>query len=233
MTHHTLLALDTSTGQHSVALQTPDQVDCRVWQGHGTGDLLVQETHALVHAAGGMERVQAVVVGTGPGSFTGLRVGAALARGLADASDTPLYGVPSVLAMLQTLPHDRPVWVAMDVRKGQIWGGPRTPGPGLEAGRALRLCPLDEFRAWAAADAPGDVLRVGDGWGRIDPALQAEHPRVPVASDLLGWLHAGSPVQEGDAVEPIYVRPSDAELHGPKQVTMPRVDRTRGGRGAG
>src|SRR5262245_39093573 len=93
-----LLALDTSTGQAGLAIDDGTVLAEQVWQaGRDHGRFLmpaVQETMARLGRR--PADLTAVAAARGPGSFTGLRVGLAVARGLAVALEVPLYGIPSL-----------------------------------------------------------------------------------------------------------------------------------------
>jgi tRNA threonylcarbamoyl adenosine modification protein YeaZ len=103
-----LLAIETATSRAVVALGTPAGVllAADAWDaGHRHSEELLARIAALLGTAG-LERplpgsLAAVVVGTGPGGFTGLRVGLATARGIARAAGARLVGVPTALALEQ------------------------------------------------------------------------------------------------------------------------------------
>ena len=96
----TLLALDTATSRVVVARGGFDGTleDAAGWAaGYRHGE-------RLLAPAGGRTAIGAVIVGTGPGAFTGLRVGIATAKGLAHGLGCPIVGVPSGLALLASVP---------------------------------------------------------------------------------------------------------------------------------
>ena len=97
-----LLAIDTATAIAVVALGTPegDLLVVDTWEaGHRHAEELLARVDALLGSAGigrpGPGSLAGVVVGTGPGGFTGLRVGLATARGIARVAGVPLIGVPT------------------------------------------------------------------------------------------------------------------------------------------
>lgn len=103
-----IIALETASPDISVALAAPDGTLLAVdgWasdrrQGHET---LPRLLGLLEESGHGLEEASAVAVGTGPGSFTGLRVGMSLAKGLAIALDLPLVGIPSLESWLAAEP---------------------------------------------------------------------------------------------------------------------------------
>jgi tRNA threonylcarbamoyl adenosine modification protein YeaZ len=102
-----LLAIDTATSRVVVARGALDGTleDAAGWEaGYRHGEALLPTIERLLAPAGGRAAIGAIVVGTGPGAFTGLRVGIATAKGLAHGLGCPIVGVPSGLALLAALP---------------------------------------------------------------------------------------------------------------------------------
>ena len=112
-----VLALDTSTPVTTCALLEDDSV---VWE--RSIDPPRKAGDVLPDALGGLEGVQGIAVGLGPGSFTGLRVGLASAKALAYARRLPVAGASS----LQALALDEPglVYAATEARKGELFVQP-------------------------------------------------------------------------------------------------------------
>jgi tRNA threonylcarbamoyladenosine biosynthesis protein TsaB len=102
-----LLALDTSTRSIGVALYDSDHVISEsVWISvdHHTVELAPGVEETLHRAGVSREELQALAVATGPGSFTGLRIGLALAKGMALALHIPLVGIPTLDALAASQP---------------------------------------------------------------------------------------------------------------------------------
>ena len=177
----------------------------------------------LTAAAVRIEDVDGVAVSIGPGSFTGLRVGLGLAKGIAYAGRLPLAAVPTLEA-LAWVAEGRPgdtVCAALDARKMEVYAALfAVRAEGLErltpdlalapAALAARLAPPC-LLVGDAAEVYGDVLA---SRATVRP-FATHHPRGGLIARL-GWdrLRAG---QGGDpgTLEPVYVRPSDAErTHG-------------------
>jgi tRNA threonylcarbamoyl adenosine modification protein YeaZ len=99
-----ILAIDTATTQAVIALGDQDGrvIDQRSWAaGYRHGEELLARVEALLgDAAVGTAALAGIVVGTGPGAFTGLRVGIATAKGLAHALALPIAGVSTGSALL-------------------------------------------------------------------------------------------------------------------------------------
>ncbi len=114
--------------------------------------------------------LDAIAVGIGPGSFTGLRTAIALAEGLAAARGIPLVGVSTGEALVGLSPH--PAWACTENRRGQLFLERFAPGP-LAEGPPVTL-------AEAALPSPGVLtLLVGDGAPRAAARLRARG--TPVA----------------------------------------------------
>ena len=156
-----------------------------------------------------------VVVTTGPGSFTGLRVGIAAARGLGLATELPVVGVSTLSAYAAPyLGADdiSPVVAAIDARHQQVYL--QVFGPG---GRTLigpRLAPLSEA-VRAASDASARI--VGSAAQAVADGL-AETAPMPVTVDArgapdIGWVaQIGAVVPEASApAKPQYLRAPDAQ----------------------
>jgi tRNA threonylcarbamoyladenosine biosynthesis protein TsaB len=142
--------------------------------------------------------LEALVVGTGPGSFTGVRLGLAAARGLALALDIPVAGVSTLDALAAGAPGAVPV---IDAKRREVF---------------VRVA--DELVAVPAAafEAPGGTC-VGDGAIRYREHLEATGAVVPPDDDVRhvprARFHIALAREFGPAeqVEPVYVRAPDAD----------------------
>jgi tRNA threonylcarbamoyl adenosine modification protein YeaZ len=184
-----LLAIDTATTRAVIALGTPDGslVDARDWvAGYRHGEELLARIEALLADHGiAPGALGGVIVGTGPGAFTGLRVGIATAKGLAHAMALPVAGVVTGQALISaagggpvvllqpagpsdlvlTRPGEHPVILA---------GG---TDPGLRPGERVVAVDL-ATRADDDATARGDAAQAG-----LAAALVAEGARRLAAGD--------------------------------------------------
>ncbi len=140
-----------------------------------------------------------LAVGVGPGSFTGVRIGLAAARGLALALDVPVAGVSTLEALAAGAPGAVPV---VDARRGEIFG--------LVSGHARCLAPDD-------LQVDEDRTYVGDGAVRYRDTIEERGGVVPPDGSELHVPHArfharlageGGPAE---LVEPVYLRAPDAE----------------------
>jgi tRNA threonylcarbamoyladenosine biosynthesis protein TsaB len=161
--------------------------------------------------------VDLVAVGTGPGSYTGLRVGITAARAFAYAAGAELLGIPSCDAWAGATPIDgRPLAVVLDARIKAVYLAlyRTSAGAWTRFGGPELLSPAD-----AAARIPADALVVGDGVapygdafaGRTASTAPARADATQVARLALGRLERGErdPI---DAVVPLYLRKTEAEL---------------------
>ena len=166
--------------------------------------------------------LEALAVSTGPGSFTGLRVGVATAKGLALALGLPVAPVPTLDALAWNLPFaDALVCPLLDARKGEVylalyrWSGDRMD-------RRSEYLALSPRGAAARLTSPAIVL--GDGVAACLPFLSdlgaglrvapASHsvPRAAVVGQLGGAMLKSGQAVTADALAPLYLRPSEAEL---------------------
>jgi tRNA threonylcarbamoyladenosine biosynthesis protein TsaB len=102
-----LLAIDTSTRIIGIAVYDGVQVQCEtIWNSHNyhTVELGPAVDEILSRAGTGIENLKALGVATGPGSFTGLRIGMALAKGIALARHLPIIGIPTLDIVAESLP---------------------------------------------------------------------------------------------------------------------------------
>jgi len=188
-----ILAFDTATDVASSALLDDDEVLGERWSAPGT---LLEDVDALLRQASARPTdVEALVVGTGPGSFTSTRIGLAAARGLALALGIDGAGVSTLAALAAGAEGALPV---IDARRGEVF----VPG--------------------VAAVAPENVaasgrLCVGDGAVRYREVLETRGAVIPPDDDPRhrprAALHARLAPAFGpvDAIEPIYARAPDAE----------------------
>lgn len=127
-----LLAIDTAGPDCAVAVARSDAAAAtilarareRIGRGHAERLMPMIEA-ALAEAGVGFNKLKRIAVTTGPGSFTGVRIGVAAARGLALALDIPAVGVGSLHALaFPLLRSDRyaTVAVALDARRGELFG---------------------------------------------------------------------------------------------------------------
>jgi tRNA threonylcarbamoyladenosine biosynthesis protein TsaB len=213
-----ILGIDTATAGTAVAVWAPDgpEVERRddppfgARPAHATRLLpLVEEV--LAAAGAGWERVDRIAVGVGPGGFTGLRLGIATARALAQARDLPLAGVSSLEALAAPARGEGAVVAAIDARRGEVFAaGFRTHPP---------LGPIALTPADLAARIPAGALTVGDGAVRFREELERAGAAIPaddsplhrVSALEICRLGARTEAADRDALLPDYRREPDAK----------------------
>lgn len=190
------LAFDTATGEATSALVDDGEV---LGERTSRAVTLLEDVDALLRQGGAHPRdLGALVVGVGPGSFTGVRIGLAVARGLALALDLPGAGVSTLDALAAGAPGATPV---VDARRREVFM--------LVDGCPAVLAPADLH-----VEAGG--VYVGDGALRYRELLEQKGAVVPPEADdrhrPRARFHAQlardfGPVEE---IEPLYLRVPDA-----------------------
>lgn len=221
------LAMDTSTPVGSVAVAVGDRIVARALltrQARHAAGLLPAVEEVLTAAGVRREDLDALVVGEGPGSFTGVRVAAATAKGLARALDRPLYAVSSLAG--EALAHRDPAirYALFDARAERVYGA--CYGVGSARVQTLVEPHAAELRDLLAGDGPsGDVPAgatfFGDGADKHRGAIEgagfavaAPEGETSLADGLLTYLSLvkeAEPLDDPAAWEPSYIRVSGAE----------------------
>jgi tRNA threonylcarbamoyladenosine biosynthesis protein TsaB len=211
-----ILGLDTATASTAVGLSAPggleverrDDPPLGARPAHA-GRLLLLVEEVLAAAAADWEAIERIAVGVGPGSFTGLRLGIATARGLAQARDLPLVGVSSLAAL--AVGADLAV---IDARRGEVFAA----APDVFGPTALKPEEL------AARIEPG-WLTVGDGAVRFREQLERAGAVIPADDDPQHRVSAlqvcrlgatGEPADR-DTLLPDYRREPDAKPRRPEK----------------
>jgi tRNA threonylcarbamoyladenosine biosynthesis protein TsaB len=134
-----ILALDAALARCAAAIVVDHEAiamrQTAATRGHAAL-LPVMAKDVLAEAAIAAASLDLVAVTVGPGSFTGIRAGLALAHGIALAAGVPVVGVTVGEALADLLPHlgERQLWVAIDSRRGRVF---------LEQGDTVVAVPLD------------------------------------------------------------------------------------------
>lgn len=230
----TILGFDTSTPATAVALRLSDGATLRAYDapaprgrpGH-TAQLLTLARELLAQAGADWGEIGRIAVGVGPGTFTGLRVGIATARGLAQSLGAELVGVGSLRVLAQAaLNGDAAVLAMIDARRGEAFLAAYDAPAELAQPRELappRALPLEQLPALLAElGAERDWLAVGDGALRFREQLQALAVAVAVPEDasplhrvdagVLCELAARASAANPATVLPDYRRRPDAEI---------------------
>jgi tRNA threonylcarbamoyladenosine biosynthesis protein TsaB len=191
------LAFDTATEVATSALVDDGEV---LGERTSRAQTLLEDVDALLRQGGAHPRdIDALAVGIGPGSFTGVRIGLAAARGLALALDVRGAGVSTLDALAAGAPGALPV---VDARRREVFT--------ILGGIPVVAAPAE------LAVEPGTVC-VGDGARRYRAVLEEKGAVVPPDDDERhlprARFHAALAGELGpvDAIEPLYLRIPDAE----------------------
>jgi len=222
-----ILAFETSAKAGSVALLEDHTLLAESYQNTGLthSQTVMSMAQALLESCGYSARdLGAVAVAAGPGSFTGVRIGVAAAKGLAWGGQIPCYGVSTLEAMARNLGvYDGLVVAAMDARRSQVYNAVFRAEKGV-------LTRITEDRAISLEDLGKElqtenspIFLVGDGSilcyhtlkevvpGLVLPPEHRMHQRAAgvglVAADQIDAGETG----DAAALQPNYLRLSQAE----------------------
>ncbi len=216
-----VLGFDTATPATAVGLRLDDGTQLQARDdpnpgerpGHATRLLPLAED-LLAQVGLSWERLERIAVGVGPGTFTGLRIGVATARGMAQSLGVELVGVSTLRALAEGASSgEREVLSVIDARRGEVFLGGYASGRELFASRAVAPSDL------ASLLTPGG-LAVGDGAVRYRTHLEDLGVEVPEESSELHRVRGAclcelaleAPTREYGSVVPDYLRRPDAEL---------------------
>lgn len=205
-----VLAFDTATPAVTVALCVDGEplAESTVVDPRRHGELLAPGIEAVFAAAGHrLTEVEAIVVGVGPGPYTGLRVGLVTAQTLGHVLGVPVDGVCTLDALALDADLDGEYLVATDARRREVYwarydGADRLDGPGVAT----------------AADLRWDGPTVGLGAQLYPDALpDGREPLHPRAAALARHLALGRPLLPP---QPLYLRRPDAATPGPRKSVL-------------
>ncbi|HEU4736913.1 MAG TPA: tRNA (adenosine(37)-N6)-threonylcarbamoyltransferase complex dimerization subunit type 1 TsaB [Solirubrobacterales bacterium] len=174
---------------------------------------LLAEVERAAAACGGWERVGRIAVGRGPGSFVGIRIGLATARGLSASTGLPAVGVCTLDALGRAIGAGLAV---LDARRGEVFAALYGP-----AGERLwdPLVATPEALAWRLGELPAPPLAAGPGAIRFRDELASRDVDIPddadpvhrIAARHICALAVTAGDGDGDHLDPIYLRPPDAQ----------------------
>ena len=222
-----ILAFETSAKAASVALTENGILLGESYQNTGlthSQTLMVMAEDTLKQCGKTAADVNAVAVAAGPGSFTGVRIGVAAAKGFAWGAELPCYGISTLEAMAESLNvYDGYVCACMDARRAQVYNA-------LFSAESGTLTRITEDRAIALADLKEElknlkkpIFLVGDGANLCyntlkeqvpDLVLPAEHrihQRAVGVAILAQRLQEAGIAPNGGELTPNYLRLSQAE----------------------
>ena len=213
-----VVALDTATPVGSVVVaRGPDVLAVRLLERRAehASRLIPAIDDALRSVGLSASDLTGVVVGEGPGSFTGVRVAAATAKAIAHARALPLWTVSSPAGVALATEAGFVRYVLFDARQDRVY----VAGYAVDAGRVQTLCEPSAARLHEVldADVPAGAVFLGDGAERHRTVIEAAgHAVAPAPASystaegllrFLGGVVAPAPVEDVAAWEPRYVRP--------------------------
>lgn len=214
------LGLDTALGACSAALATKTRVLAaeRVLMRTGQAEAIAPMVARVLAAAGiEMAAIGRIGVTTGPGTFTGQRIGLSFARGLRLALGVPCAGVTTLeaLAVAARARHPgRAVLAAIDARRGEVYAqGFGADGAALGDPALLSLAAAEDLAA-----RMGAPVVAGSG-GAVLPGLDADSDDQPDAA-VIARLALERAAPDGPPA-PFYLREADAKLPGPLKPLPP------------
>ena len=206
-----ILALDAALARCSAAVVVDGEVIAERHQdvARGHAALLPVLAQAVLAQAGlAPPLLQLIAVTVGPGSFTGLRAGLALAHGIALAAGVPLVGVSVGEALAEAFPHlgRRALWSAIDSRRGRVF----LERDGRVTALALDNLPRPDGPVAIAGDA---AIAVAARLAAREVDVMLTDARLPLGRHI---AQVGQRRLAGDlpprAAQPIYVDPPEARL---------------------
>jgi tRNA threonylcarbamoyladenosine biosynthesis protein TsaB len=229
-----VLGLDTTTSSGSCAIARDGRVVCEqvneapnAHAEHLPGDLI-----ALLDRAGvALSEIDAFAVATGPGSFTGLRIGIATMQGLAFAEEKPLVGVSGFDALSEIAGGGQLVATWVDAWRGEIFAALYDDGREVQAPVVAR----PEVLLESLRGRP--TLFIGDGAlvhaetirRTLGESGRVADPPTPPLAGMIARL-AAAQVANGDhsphAIRPLYIRRTDAELAQDARLLSPKDARS-------
>ncbi len=214
-----ILAADTSGKQGSIALAECETGRCTVIEmvaltGGTFSAQLVPQIAALLEKHGQSKSdLGGFAVASGPGSFTGLRVGLAAIKALAEVLHKPIAAVSLLEAVASSGAAPGRVLAALDAGRGDVYAGDYELGPKVQM-HSERLLSREEFVAEAAGKAvvTPDATLAEIARAAGIPVERIEYPNSGVIARL-GWEHLRrGETASSEALEANYIRHSDAEI---------------------
>lgn len=216
------LAIDTATDRASVALDGPHGLIERELTGarrHAAG-ILPLIADALRDAGVTLDDVTGLVLSDGPGSFTGLRVGASVAKALVQARGLPLWTAPSLMVRARGVERDDVTVLAVaNALRGELYAAAyRFDRGGVQELLAPSVHRLEELPARVSrpevvvGEAPAPAARLLEEWA--GSAMIAPPAGAPHARALLALVERPGGAVRIEAVqrwEPMYGRPAEAQ----------------------
>ena len=177
-----LLALDTSEKSCSVGVLYKNKIfseQKHIARRH-TQNIWPMISALLEQAQMDLSAIDAIVCGSGPGSFTGLRVAGSVAQGIAVALSKPIIPVNSLLSLSYAI-NDGLVWALMDAKRSQVYSAVYQLTDSIEVIKAPELISIDLASSYEFTN----YHAVGSGWCVMAPKKSKSTSYEPVNPDVL------------------------------------------------
>jgi tRNA threonylcarbamoyladenosine biosynthesis protein TsaB len=219
-----ILAIDTTTSSGGAAISRNSEVlgVALVKKPLSYSDQILHYVEFLLSQLGlTMQQLDCLAVSTGPGSFTGVRIGLATVKALSQSLDRPVVGVSTLAALAYRFRHVSPrVAPFVDARRQQIYGALYEI-----QNRHLHLLLKEEVMApadWLKTLPQASCLFVGDGSQMYRQTIRALRPKdrclgsdnriLDELCELAYWAFTRGETLSAVELRANYIRPSDAEL---------------------
>jgi tRNA threonylcarbamoyladenosine biosynthesis protein TsaB len=214
----TILALEFSSPQRSVALARGGNVLAEAVEGGGRNTAafgMIEKV--LSEAKTGREQIEAIAVGLGPGSYTGIRAAISIAQGWQLAREIKLTGICSAMAIAVQAQAEKifgRVNAVVDAQRGEFYlAAYEISAGGCKEVEALKILPLAEIKLRAETN---EIL-AGPEVAKWFPNGRTVFPRAAVLAKLAG---VGSDFLAGEKLEPVYLREADFVKAPPVRMRM-------------
>jgi tRNA threonylcarbamoyladenosine biosynthesis protein TsaB len=221
-----ILGIETATEQVGVAIGGHEGVIAtfEVTRGRRHAEILTPAIEFVCRQADiELSEIGCIAVDVGPGLFTGMRVGLAAGKALAQALRIPMIGITSLDLLAFPCRHtDKVVVPVIDARKGEVfWAMYRTVPGGIQQVSPPTVGPIDELVGDLLARSQ-DVLCVGDGAERYSDEIidgyrcEIAAPVHPPVGALVQLAHSRALREEWmrpGEIEPVYLRAPDAKIN--------------------
>jgi len=183
-----IIAIDTSQPEGSVTIAKADGIEVRplatqtIQGGTFSAQLIPVISDLLQQQGGRPEDIVGLCVSVGPGSFTGLRIGLAAVKGLAEVLVKPVAAISALEALVHQAPTDGTWAAVMDARRGEFYLGEYSRVGATVARLSESLCSLDELQD-AVRERGAQIISVRP----VPPALKDVFPTI-VEVDTPGSL---------------------------------------------
>lgn len=221
-----ILSIDTSTSAGSIALSSKGrllgEINIDSEQTHSVR--LLKGVETLLDGCGfSLKDIDAFAVVCGPGSFTGIRIGLATVKGLADSLSKPTFPITAFEAWVEKFPHRQGILIpVMDARRGEVYGSVverngeavRVVCPGVVEKASTFFSSISRDEACfigAGAELYGELINSQrrPGW-----SVLAADPFLGHAMTRIAWRRAqDEPGVPASRLQAYYLRRSDAELN--------------------